>query len=321
MDASHRYQEDSMPAIMDIIRPGEIDQWDQALYAFLAEKERRSGSRRTVESYSRMLQHFFGLVAKTPDDVTSPEVFGWAHGIGLSGKRPSSITIGARLACLSSFYKFLIRMGLMAAYPCEAIERPKTVPGQPRGLSADDIRKLLAVIPETPTGLRDRAIVLTLTFTGRRRAEVMNLTAGSIVREGDKVFYEYRGKGGKTGKRELPRPAYEAIVAALAAWGKDLATMSANEPLWPSAGSERGITSGTFYGNLRRYLAKAGLPRSGVHIFRHSAAKLRRDAGESIEDVSRFLDHSSLAVTTTYLRRLEGQEDRSWSQVAAAIGL
>ncbi len=47
----------------------------------------------------------------------------------------------------------------------------------------------------------------------------------------------------------------------------------------------------------------------------------RRDVGESIEDVSRFLDHSSLAVTTTYLRRLEGQEDRSWSRVAAAIGL
>ncbi len=199
-----------------LIRPGEIDQWDQSLYAFLAEKERRTGSMRTVQSYSRMLQHFFGAVAKTPERITSPEVFSWAHGIGLSGKRPSSITIGARLACLSSFYKFLIRMGLMVANPCEAIERPKTVPSQPRGLSADDIRKLLAVIPETPTGLRDRAIVLTLTFTGRRRAEVMNLTAGSIVHEGDKVFYEYRGKGGKTGKRELPQPAYEAIVAALA---------------------------------------------------------------------------------------------------------
>jgi len=35
--------------------PAKLDQWDQALYAFLAEKERRSGSRRTVESYSRML--------------------------------------------------------------------------------------------------------------------------------------------------------------------------------------------------------------------------------------------------------------------------
>src|SRR6266699_5659283 len=144
---------DSMQAIA-LIRPGEIDQWDQALYAFLAEKERRSGSMRTVQSYSRMLQHFFGVARKTPERITSPEVFSWAHGIGLSGKRPSSITIGARLACLSSFYKFLIRMGLMAANPCEAIERPKTVPSQPRGLSADDIKKLLAVIPETPTGRR-----------------------------------------------------------------------------------------------------------------------------------------------------------------------
>ena len=58
-----------------------------------------------------------------------------------------------------------------------------------------------------------------------------------------------------------------------------------------------------------------------LHILRHTAAKLRRDAGESIEDVSRFLDHSSLAVTTVYLRRLEGQEDRGWGRVAEAIGL
>lgn len=84
---------------------------DQALYAFLCEKERRSGSMRTVQSYSRMLQHFFGAVAKMPERITSPEVFSWAHGIGLSGKRLSSITIGARLACVSSFCRFLIRMG------------------------------------------------------------------------------------------------------------------------------------------------------------------------------------------------------------------
>jgi hypothetical protein len=32
-------------------------------------------------------------------------------------------------------------------------------------------------------------------------------------------------------------------------------------------------------------------------------------------------DHSSLAVTTVYLRRLEGQEDRAWREVAEAIGV
>ena len=97
--------------------------------------------------------------------------------------------------------------------------------------------------------------------------------------------------------------------------------MAPDESLWPDTRNGRGITSGTFYTNLRRYLKKAGLPLGGVHIFRHSAAKLRRDAGESVEEVSRFLDHSSLAVTTTYLRRLEGQEDRSWAKVAEAIGI
>ena len=212
-------------------------------------------------------------------------------------------------------------MSLLSANPCEALERPRTVPGVPKGMSADQIQRLLAVVPTNRSGLRDRAIILTLTFTGRRRAEVMALKAGNLMLDGDTVQYSYRGKGGKTGKRELPRPAYDAIVTALAAWGQDLAAMGPNESLWTSATNPKGLTSGTFYGNLRRYLKRAGLPLAGVHVFRHSAAKLRRDAGESIEDVSRFLDHSSLAVTTTYLRRLEGQEDRSWDRVAAAIGL
>src|SRR3954464_1737146 len=93
----------------------ETSQWDEAFYAFLAEKERRSGSLRTVQSYSRMLQHFFASVAKRPDQVDAQDVFGWAHGVGVSGRHPSSVTVGARIACLSSFYRFLIRMGLLAA--------------------------------------------------------------------------------------------------------------------------------------------------------------------------------------------------------------
>jgi site-specific recombinase XerD len=295
--------------------------WEHTLYAFLAEKERRSGSRRTVEGYSRMLQHFFGTLGKPPDRVNSQEAFAWAYGKGLSGREPSPVTIGARLACLSSFYRFLIRMEIVASNPCDQIQRPRTSLSPPRGLSVEEIRRLLSVIPDTPTGLRDRAIILTLTLTGRRRSEVMNLRAGDISQIGG-LFYTYRGKGGKRGKRELPRPAFDAIQAALAAFGKDLETLPPDEALWPSStNTGSGVTSGTFYCNLRRYLKRAALPPAGVHILRHAAAKLRRDVGESVEDVSRFLDHSSLAVTTVYLRRLEGQEDRSWGKVAEAIGV
>ncbi|MBI2908267.1 MAG: site-specific integrase [Chloroflexi bacterium] len=60
---------------------------------------------------------------------------------------------------------------------------------------------------------------------------------------------------------------------------------------------------------------------AGVHILRHSAAKLRGDVGETVEQVSHLLDHSSLAVTAIYLRRLEGQGDKAWGKVAGAIGV
>ena len=39
--------------------------WERALYAFLVEKERRSGSLRTVQGYSSMLQDFFGRVRQS----------------------------------------------------------------------------------------------------------------------------------------------------------------------------------------------------------------------------------------------------------------
>ncbi len=97
--------------------------------------------------------------------------------------------------------------------------------------------------------------------------------------------------------------------------------MDAAESLWQAGAGPAGIASGTFYGRFRRYLVAAGLAPTGLHVLRHSAAKLRRDAGESIEAVSSFLDHSSLAVTTVYLRRLEGEADPTWASVAAALGV
>ncbi len=294
--------------------------WEQTVLAFLAEKERRSGSKRTVESYAGMLWPFFGRVG-SPDKVTPAHVLAWAHGVGASGREPSSATVGARIACLSSFYRFLIRMNVTTANPCDALERPRAVESVARGLGAAEVRRLLAVVPDTVAGRRDRALLLTFVLTGRRRAEVLGLTAGDISVEGGTAFYRYRGKGGKRGRRELPRPAYEALRATLSDAGLALADIAPSASLWQAGASVRGVTGSTFYARFRRYLRAAGLAPSGLHVLRHTAAKLRRDAGASIEAVSAFLDHSSLAVTSVYLRRLEGETDRTWPDVAVAIGL
>jgi integrase len=70
--------------------------------------------------------------------------------------------------------------------------------------------------------------------------------------------------------------------------------MDPGESLWHAGAGSKGISSGTFYGRFRRYVEAAGLTPTRLHILRHTAAKLRREAGASIEEVSSFLDHSSL---------------------------
>jgi integrase len=307
------------PVLLPALPSGDVPAWQQSVVAFLAEKERRSGSRRTVEGYARILWPFL-LQIGSPDRVTPAHVLAWAYGVGMSGREPASATVGARVACLSSYFRFLIRMSLASFNPCDAVERPRTGPTLARGLSSDEVRRLLAVVPETVAGRRDRAILLMLVLTGRRRAEVIGMTAGDVSLDDGVPFYTYRGKGGKRGRRELPRPAFEAIMATLLDAGIELATMPPVASLWQAGAGSRGITGSTFYARFRRYLRAAGLPLSGVHVLRHTSAKLRRDAGESIEAVSSFLDHSSLAVTTVYLRRLEGEKDGAWRAVALAIG-
>ena len=69
---------ESLPTVFDDSAAG----WERALYAFLSEKERRSRSRRTLESYYRILRHFFRTLGKTPEQVTSQDVFVFAHGRG-----------------------------------------------------------------------------------------------------------------------------------------------------------------------------------------------------------------------------------------------
>jgi len=308
------------PQLLPAVARDDIPAWQQSVVAFLAEKERRSGSHRTVQGYARMLWPFFDRVG-SPDRVTPAHVLAWVHGIGASGREPSAATVGARIACLSSYFRFLIRMNVATANPCDALERPRIVQAVPRGLSADEVRRLLAVVPDTVAGRRDRALLLTFILTGRRRSEVIGLKARDINVEGDVAMYCYVGKGHKTGRRELPRPAYEAISATLADVCLSLAEMEPSASLWQAGAGPRGVTGSTFYNRFRRYLRAAGLAPTGLHILRHSAAKLRRDAGASIEAVSSFLDHSSLAVTSVYLRRLEGEADRTWPDVALAIGV
>ena len=260
-------------------------------------------------------------VASVASAVTPAHVLAWAHGIGLSGREPSSATVGARIACLSSYYRFLIRMQVASSNPCDALERPKGVQSVARGLGADEVRRLLAVVPDTVAGRRDRALLLTFVLTGRRRAEVIGLTAGDISVEGETAFYRYRGKGGKGGRRELPRPAYEALCATLADAGLSLAEMEPSASLWQAGAGPRGSPARRSTAGSGGTCGRLGWRRPGSTSSatpRPSSAAMpgRRSRRSRASSTTRAWRSPSV-----YLRRLEGETDRTWPDVAVAIGV
>lgn len=286
--------------------------WKAVAGAYLTEVEQRTGSTRTPQEYARYIERFLAGI-DDPAQATPPQLHTFAYGPGPSGKLPSSSTVGVRLAALRGFYDFARRMRLIDRNPADDVKRPRAQEPTPRGLSPEELQRLLSSIPETPAGARDTAIIVTAVLTGLRRAELLALRADDLERRGGSVYYHVRTKGGSLRHRELPAPAYDAIVSALEAQDTPLETLPEEAPLFA-------ISSHGFYKNLKHYAERAGLKDVTPHVLRHSAAKLRRDTGASIEAVGTFLGHRSLHTTSRYLARLEGEQDPGWKGVADALG-
>ena len=287
-------------------------QWQQVAGAWLAEVGQRTGSMRTPKEYARHLERFIETVGDVTR-ATPPAVMAYAYGKGASGKEPSPSTIMVRLAALSGFFDFARRMGIVSTNPANDVKRPHARQSIPRGLDTSELLKLLEAVPGTPAGLRDRAIVITAVLTGLRRSELLGLRVRDLTRNG-RVYYTVRAKGGVLRHRELPLPAFTAIVGALEAAGTPLESMVPDARLFD-------LSSQGFYANLRRYATKAGVKGVTPHALRHSAAKLRRQGGASIEDIGTLLGHRNIATTARYLQRLEGEDDNGWQGTAAALGL
>ncbi len=146
-------------------------------------------------------------------------------------------------------------MGLVAVQPL----RPRRasdgrVPPPPGATPPTRCGDCSTVVPDTVQGRRDRAILLVFVLTGRRRSEVMGLTAGDIEIEDGTVFYRYRGKGGKqrtaraaatslgghpTDARGLRQGAGDDGAGGVAVAGRC---------------RPKGLSGSTFYARFRRYL-------------------------------------------------------------------
>lgn len=311
---------------VEVMTPG--INWAGIILAWKAELQQRTGSERTPTEYGRYADHFQeilsslgrGLESATPADA---HAFAYAalpdhRRGGRPGKAPGPASVNVRLAALRSLYDFARRMGVVGGNPADAdhVRRPQLPTPQPKDLTPEQIGALMAATPDNLTGQRDRAAILVFVLTGLRRTELLGLTAGDLTDDAGTPMYRVRAKGGKIRRRELPAPAWAAIRDYLAAAGRPLESLDDDARIFP-------ISSTTLYDNLRRYGSRIGRDDLTVHTLRHSAAKLRRRAGASLEEVQALLGHASIATTARYLAQLEGQHDDGWQaamQLLTATG-
>lgn len=327
--------------------------WQQAKDAWLQAKQRKSNSLATVRAYQSDFNQFFMFAGKAPWNVSSRDADEWIRQLEAVGTGHSSIN--RKLAALSSFFQFVIdkytfvgrdqiersiyidQTGNTRNNPFRKPERFKLDQyNHSNPMSVETVRKVLqAINKSTLTGSRDFALIVTYLYTGRRSSEIGNLRWAAIEVDAirGKYYYEWSGKGGKHRRDELPPPAYHAIVNFLKVTGR-LETMRPDDFIFqpvfgdratrlPNVRSElaenRPISGSMINRIVKRHFVAAGVAPEHIHThtLRHTAAHLRyRDGdGQDILEISRFLNHSNVAITQIYLSRMQKPVDSGWTEV------
>lgn len=176
----------------------------------------------------------------------------------------------------------------------------------PRGISSEDINKVLMSCPATSIGIRDRAILLLLIRLGLRAGDVAKLRFGDICFKTGVL--RVCGKGFRETQLPLSQDIGEALLEYLRAVriqvksDHDYIFLQAMAPFL-AFGSQR------HPGSAIRHVARSALKRAGVqspsrgsHVFRHTAAcqMLRSDVG--LENIAAVLRHRVVDTTAIYAK-------------------
>lgn len=221
----------------------------------------------------------------------------------------SRAAIQLRFSAMRTFYKYLIRNGVVAASPIRKLSPPPPPKRLPVFLTIEQLEALLLapvkemertaadVEMDRSIYLRDAAILEVIYSCGLRVSELCGLCAQDIQWEEQMV--RVRGKGKKERLAPIGQPALDAIAkywdARAEKPGGEQAVFSAR------ADKSTPLTPRTVQMRLKKYLAAAGLDANITpHKLRHSFATHLLDAGADLRSVQELLGHAHLVTTQVY---------------------
>lgn len=307
---------------------------DGYIAAFLQWLQVEKGySPHTVSNYRRDLLEFaatdrgFGSVA-TVADLDTRRVRAFVY--SLHGRNKGS-SVARKLSALRSFFRYLLKNGVIAADPAAAVAAPKVDGYLPTVLSVDEVFSLLEMPGIADSfALRDRALMELLYSTGIRVAEAAALDLDQV--DLDQEMVRVKGKGNKERLVPMGTPAREAVRAYLPqreillnnlvkafekggrsgkGQGKARGSRAKGQgsvqgggrkesPLFLNARGGR-LSTRTIERQVKMYAERAGIAaRVTPHALRHSFATHLLEMGADLRTVQELLGHATLSTTQRY---------------------
>ena len=263
-------------------------------------RRHRGLSERTIELHAYLLMRLLPALGARPRSWDAQHI---REVIIAETKRAARGHVKKMASTLRCFVRFLsangrCRAGLEHAVPIIAQWRLSTLP---RYIDSAQVEQLIATCdPSTPTGLRDRAILLLLARLGLRAGDIVSLRLGDL--DWQQATVSVRGKGRRETRLPLPQDAGNAVLAYLEGARprveSDRVFFMLNAPIRPLIDS-RAVT-----GIVRSAIRKAGIdaPTKGASLLRHSAATAMLRGGASLDMVGAVLRHRSPDMTAHYAK-------------------
>ncbi len=275
----------------------------------------RAASIYTQRNYRQALTEFFRWHREArgvaPDWTVLQRDDFRAYLRSLGRARLSRAATQLRFSALRSFYRFLVRRGVVETIPIKNIALPKLEQRLPRFLTAAQMVDLLNAplaelaalrkAAEEPVAaspfLRDVAILETIYSCGLRVSELCGLRVDDLVESEQLV--RVRGKGKKERLVPIGRPALAAIH--LYRESLSMPGLADGSIFWADEAKRTPIYPRLVQLRLKRYLEIARLdPKLTPHKLRHSYATHLLDAGADLRSVQELLGHAHLVTTQVY---------------------
>jgi integrase/recombinase XerC len=270
---------------------------------FLAELSRENVSAHTLRSYGSDLEQFLAYLTPPggePLPLEKVDTLVLREWLGdLYRQKLSPLSLRRKLAAVRSFFRFLIRRGVVETNIARLIHTPKAPKTLPRVMSPDQANSLLDDIAagrlERPFPARDVAIFELLYGCGVRISELVGLSLADI--DLSERWLLVRGKGRK--ERQVPFGS-----KAAAALERYLTERRAADPRETALFvNHRGLrlTDRGARGIVKLYAEALSSDDSlHPHSFRHAFATHLLSDGADLRSIQELLGHARLSTTQKY---------------------